>query len=246
MEGSKLQPYALLLAVLIFTAGMILSTFKVADSIIAVKGNNSITVTGSAKQQIKSDLIVWQGTYSRQAPTTDEAYKLLVKDKDIVSKYLAQKGIDSKVYTVSSIYTMPLYETNYNGMTTNNIIAYRLSQTVEIRSDKIDDITQLSRDITELIQQGVEFQSNMPQYYYTKIADLKVSMLAAATKDAKMRAEQISTNTGSKIGKLKSAKMGVFQITPLYSTEVSDYGINDTSSLDKEITAVVTCSFEVK
>lgn len=246
MEGSKLQPYALLLAVLIFTTGMILSTFKVADSIIAVKGNNSITVTGSAKQQIKSDLIVWQGTYSRQAPTTDEAYKLLLKDKDIVAKYLGQKGIDSKLYTVSSIYTMPLYETNYNGMTTNNIIAYRLSQTVEIRSDKIDDITQLSRDITELIQQGVEFQSNMPQYYYTKIADLKVSMLAAATKDAKVRAEQISANTGSKIGKLKSAKMGVFQITPLYSTEVSDSGINDTSSLDKEITAVVTCSFEVK
>lgn len=246
MEGSKLQPYALLLAVLIFTTGMILSTFKVADSIIAVKGNNNITVTGSAKQQIKSDLIVWQGTYSRQAPTTDEAYKLLLKDKDIVAKYLGQKGIDSKLYTVSSIYTMPLYETNFNGMTTNNIVAYRLSQTVEIRSEKIDDITQLSRDITELIQQGVEFQSNMPQYYYTKIADLKVSMLAAATKDAKVRAEQISANTGSKIGKLKSAKMGVFQITPLYSTEVSDSGINDTSSLDKEITAVVTCSFEVK
>ncbi len=246
MEGSKLQPYALLLAVFIFTAGMILSTFKVADSIIAVKGNNNITVTGSAKQQIKSDLIVWQGTYSRQAATTEEAYNLLIKDKEIVAKYLKQKGIDTKLYTVSSIYTMPLYETNYNGMTTNNIIAYRLSQTVEIRSDKIDDITQLSRDVTELIQQGLDFQSNMPQYYYTKIADLKVSMLAEATKDAKMRAEQISTNTGSKIGKLKYAKMGVFQITPLYSTDVSDSGINDTSSLDKEITAVVTCSFEVK
>lgn len=246
MEGAKFQPYVLLAAVLIFTAGIVLSTYKIADSIIAVKGNNSITVTGSAKQQIKSDLIVWQGSFSRQAKTTDEAYQLLVKDKEIVTAYLSQKGIDAKNYTVSSIYTMPIYETNYNGMMTNNILSYRLSQTVEIRSDQVDSITQLSRDVTELIQQGVEFQSNPPQYYYTKIADLKVSMLAEATKDAKMRAEQISANTGSAIGNLKSAKMGVFQITPLYSTEVSDYGINDTSSLDKEITAVVTCSFEMK
>lgn len=40
--------------------------------------------------------------------------------------------------------------------------------------------------------------------------------------------------------------MGVFQITPLYSTEVSDYGINDTTSIDKEITAVVNCEFIIK
>lgn len=246
MDSSNQKSFALILAVIIFTAGMVVSTYKVADSLIEVKGSNSITVTGSAKQQIKSDLVVWQGTFSRQAKTTAEAYAQLNDDKAKVLKYLDSKGVDAKLRTVSAVYTMPLYETNFNGMTTNNILSYRLSQTIEIRSTAVEEITQLSRDITELIQQGVEFQSNPPQYYYTKIADLKVSMLAEATKDAKLRAEQISTNTGSAIGKLKSAKMGVFQITPLYSTEISDYGINDTSSLDKEITAVVTCSFEMK
>lgn len=246
MDSSNQKSFALILAVIIFTAGMVVSTYKVANSLIEVKGSNSITVTGSAKQQIKSDLIVWQGTFSRQAKTTAEAYSQLNDDKAKVLKYLDSKNVDVKLRTVSAVYTMPLYETNFNGMTTNNILSYRLSQTIEIRSNAVEEITQLSRDITELIQQGVEFQSNPPQYYYTKIADLKVSMLAEATKDAKLRAEQISANTGSAIGKLKSAKMGVFQITPLYSTEISDYGINDTSSLDKEITAVVTCSFEMK
>ena len=246
MDSANQKSFALILAVIIFTAGMVISTYKVSNSLIEIKGSNTITVTGSAKQQLKSDLIVWQGTFSRQAKTTAEAYTQLSEDKVKVLKYLDSKGVDAKLRTVSAVYTMPIYETNFNGMTTNNILSYRLSQTVEIRSNGVEEITQLSRDITELIQQGVEFQSNPPQYYYTKIADLKVSMLAEATKDAKLRAEQISTNTGSIIGKLKSAKMGVFQITPLYSTEISDYGINDTSSLDKEITAVVTCSFEVK
>jgi uncharacterized protein len=146
----------------------------------------------------------------------------------------------------SAIGTSPINEVNFNGQYTNNIIAYRLNQRVEISSGDVDKISQISREATELMNDGVEFQSFPPQYFYTKIADLKVSMLAGATKDAKNRAEQIAQNTGSNIGALKSAKMGVFQITPLYSTEVADYGINDTSSLEKEITAVVTCTFEMK
>jgi hypothetical protein len=40
--------------------------------------------------------------------------------------------------------------------------------------------------------------------------------------------------------------MGVLQITPADSNEVSDMGLNDTSSLDKDITAVVNLSFEIK
>lgn len=70
--------------------------------------------------------------------------------------------------------------------------------------------------------QGVEFQSNPPQYFYTKLADMKVKMLSLATKDTMVRAEQIASNAGSKVGALRAARMGVFQITPLYSNEVSN------------------------
>ena len=36
------------------------------------------------------------------------------------------------------------------------------------------------------------------------------------------------------------------QITPAHSTMISDYGINDTSSLLKDVTAVVSVTFEVR
>ncbi|WP_420795975.1 SIMPL domain-containing protein [Desulforamulus profundi] len=98
----------------------------------------------------------------------------------------------------------------------------------------------------ELIEQGVVFESQPPQYFYTKLNDLKVNMLAEATKDAKLRAEKMASSTGSRIGSQRSAKMGVFQITAVNSNEISDYGINDTSSIEKEITAVVNVEFSVK
>lgn len=71
-------------------------------------------------------------------------------------------------------------------------------------------------------------------------------MLGEASKNAKRRAEQLVANSGGKIGPLRSSKMGVFQITRPNSNEVSDYGIYDTSSLEKEITAVVNAEFYVK
>jgi hypothetical protein len=71
-------------------------------------------------------------------------------------------------------------------------------------------------------------------------------MLGEAAKDAKTRAEQIAASTGNSIGTVRSARMGVMQITAADSTDVSDSGISDTSAIDKDMTAVVNISFAVE
>ena len=106
-------------------------------------------------------------------------------------------------------------------------------------------VTALARASTDLIRQGIAFESYPPEYLYTRLADLKVEMLALATRDARARALEMAKNSGSRIGRLRSARMGVLQITPQHSTAISDYGINDTSSLLKDVTAVVSVSFEI-
>lgn len=207
---------------------------------------SSITVTGSAKQQIRSDLAVWRGSFYRESSELPVAYSSLKTDLGKVKSYLVSKGIPEETIVVSSINTMPQYIYNPNGMSTGQISSYRLSQSIEVRSQDVDKISVLAREITELIEQGIVFESYPPQYFYTKLNDLKVDMLAEAAKDAKLRAEKMASSTGSHIGHLRSSKMGVFQITPINSNEVSDYGFNDTSSLEKEITAVVNAEFSVK
>ena len=231
----------------IIVIGVIVSALIVGSSIESVKGgNNSIIVTGSAKQQITSDLIVWTGSFNAKAATLVDAYKQLEASKVKVNDYLIKKGVTQDKIVFSSINTMISYIVLPNGQYTSQIDYYDLNQTVTISSTEIDKITEISRNATELINDGVQFQSNSPQYLYTKIADLKVTMLAEATKDAKKRAEMIAENAGSSLGGLKYADMGVIQITPLYSNEVSDYGMNDTYSLEKEITAVVHCEFKIR
>ena len=231
-------------AALILAVGLLASVSVATYGFVKSRAQvNTITVTGSAKEQIKSDYVTWKGSFSRQSKSLSEAYSKLQGDLVIVKNYLNKEGISENDYTVSSVNTQVNYVMLPNGYMSSEVDSYRLNQEIELRSGDIDGITKISRESTKLIQDGVQFQSYQPMYFYTKIADLKVDMLALATKDARNRAEKIAENGGAKLVSLKNAKMGVFQITPINSNDVSDYGINDTSSIEKEIMSVVNCTF---
>lgn len=210
------------------------------------QGNESIKVTGSAQKDIVSDLITWSGSFSRFAPTPREAFSQLNEDTNTIRKYLISKGISEKEIVFSSISTTPVYVLNKEGNSTGETRGYELSQTVEVESPDVDKVTDVSRASTELINSGIQFSSFNPSYYYTKLADLKIEMLSAATKDATLRAAKIAENAGSKIGSLRSARMGVLQITAKNSADYSWGGALDTSSKDKTITAVVYLDFAVQ
>lgn len=209
------------------------------------KGDEAITVTGSAKKRISSDLVLWSAGVSSQAPQLAEAYKQLSNDIPKIKQYLLSKGIPEDQMTVSSISTTTIKRKDTEGNETAEITGYSLGQQIEVRSTDVQKIAAISRQATELINQGILIESSAPKYYYTKIGDLKIEMLGEAAKDAKERAERIASSTGNSIGSVKSAKMGVLQITAADSTDVSDYGVFDTTTIEKDMTAVVNVSFAV-
>ncbi|MBK9155398.1 MAG: SIMPL domain-containing protein [Chloracidobacterium sp.] len=211
----------------------------------AKKGDEAITVTGSAKRRITSDLVVWSAGVSAQAPQLADSYRQLADSIPRIKQYLQSKGIPEDQMTVSAISTMTLKRRDSDGNETAEITGYSLTQQIEVRSNDVQKVAQVAREATELINQGILIESTPPKYYYTKIGDLKVEMLGEAAKDAKDRAEKIASSTGNSIGAVRSARMGVLQITAADSTDVSDYGVYDTSTIEKDMTAVVNVSFAV-
>jgi len=209
------------------------------------RGDQTITVTGSARKRITSDLVIWRSAISYQAPTLSEAYRSLAEAVPRVKAYMVSKGIAENQITVSSISSQTLHGRSSDGVETSEITGYSLRQELSVRSTEVEKIGQIAREATELINQGILLESMAPEYLYTKLGDLKIEMLAEAAKDAKRRAEQIAQSTDSSIGTVRTARMGVLQITAADSTDVSDSGMNDTSSLEKDITAVVNIGFAV-
>ena len=237
----------------LFNVGTMLAFGLVVSSVILgwsyknkEKGNKTVKVTGSARKRIKSDLVKWDAVVSYRAPILADAYKQLSENVPRVKEYIVKKGVAEDQITISAISSQTLRKRDERGYETSEIIGYSLKQRVQVRSGDVGLISKIARESTELIKQGILIDSNSPEYFYTKLGDLKIEMLGEAAKDARMRANKIALSTESIIGKVRSARMGVMQITAADSTEVSDYGINDTSSIEKDVTAVVNIEFGVR
>ncbi|VEP11553.1 conserved hypothetical protein [Hyella patelloides LEGE 07179] len=228
----------------VLSLSLVASSFIFAKAISEFKqANDVLVVTGSAKRPIKSDYIILRLSVSSQEATAKTAYQNLERQIELVQDYLAEKQVPDDAITLSAIRTNALPEVTANGRETGQILAYRLSQTIEIRSDEVEQYAELSQQSTELINEGINLVSEPPEYLYTQLNKLRVEMVAEATKDAKARAEAIASSAENQVGAVRSAKTGVFQITSRNSTDVSNYGIYDTSSLEKDITAVVSVQF---
>ena len=248
MEGIKvLRSTQIIILGICFVVATIVSTVIFSQGLIKIKkfSNEVIKVTGSAEKNIVSDYMVWTSSFSRKDLKMVDAFNKLKEDLVTVKEYIASNGVKQEEIIIYPAATEVLYKKTEKGTNTNEIEGYRLTQGLEIRSKYVAKTTDISRRSTELIEKGIEFMSYPPEYFYTKLTELKLEMLAEATSNAKKRAEQMAVSTGNKIGVMRSARMGIFQITPVNSFDVSDYGYNDTTSLEKKVNAVVNIEFAI-
>lgn len=213
------------------------------------KATETVTVTGSAEKDFVSDLIVWTGSYSRKSMDLKTAYAQLKTDETTIRAYLKGKGVaeNQMVFSAVEINKDFSYETDQNGRSVQRFTGYNLIQNVRVESGEVDKILGISRQATELIEGGIEFTSQSPLFYYTRLTDIKMDLLAQASADGKQRAEIIAKNAGSSLGKLKKATLGVFQITGKNSDEDYSYGGTfNTSSLNKTGSITIRMEFTVK
>lgn len=235
-----------MLAGLFLAAGLVLSAMLATTTWLKVKNSQFITVKGSARKNIKSDLVIWRGGFGTEADTLLAAQQSLKADRDKVQQFLTGKGFSGVTFAPIGIEEVRATQKNADGSTQQHTAGYRLSQSVRVESADVDRARQLDNDSMSLVEAGVAFTTQPPDFIYSKVGEEKIEMLGEATKNARTRAEQIAAQGGRVIARLHDADMGVFQITPLHSVETSWQGENDMTALDKTITAVVTATFLLK
>jgi len=236
---------AIIAVALIITAIIVAGAYK-------AKFNKQVTisVTGLAEKNFASDLIVWRGEYQRKSLDLKEAYALIKNDETNVRQYLKSNKIEDNEIVFSSISIQKEFDIKRNeeGKQISSVFAgYKLSQTVTVESTNIDRVEVVSREVTKLIESGIEISSLEPSYFYTKLSELKIDLLAKASADAKKRAETIAVNSGGALGKILRADMGVFQITAPNSNEDFSYGgAFNTSSKNKKASITIRINYSIK
>ena len=214
------------------------------------RSQDTIVVTGLGETEFSSDLIVWNGQISFETFDVAAGYAQLERNKTkvlefMISRGIAEQNIVFRFVNVDKLYE-PSYSTNGNYMG-QRFTGYRLSQGFSIESSDVDKVEAVSREISSLIAQGVSIDAYSPDYYYTKLDDVKLSLIERASADAKARAEKIAENAGAALGRVASARMGVFQITGANSNEeFSAGGSFNTSSRQKKARITMRVEYRVK
>jgi uncharacterized protein len=243
-----MRPY---LGYLIIAIAIIIAAILAASTLkYRFKSGETINVTGLAEKDFIADQIVWKGTFTRTGMDLKSAYAELKADEAEIKRYLNTNGIADSNIVFSSVDMFRNYESRYDDMgrpTGNRFSGYNLTGRVSVDSRNIPVVEKLSREITALLEKGIELNSTPPSYYYSGLNELKIDLLAKAAADARQRAESIATNSEAGLGSIRKANMGVFQITGRNSNEEYSYGgVFNTTSKEKTASITLRVEYQVK
>lgn len=244
---------------LILGLALIAASYVGGDAFYRAKtsADNVITVTGAAERTIASDTVKWSAAFSRSVDAAGlrDGSSGMKQDLEAVKRALKDRGISDAAVAVQPMHVNTTCESQSNIQYdpsgsfcgSGKVAGYNLSQTLVVELNDVGLISKASQEVPSLlVDKGIVFSTVSIEYYYSKLADLKLEMLSEATKNAKDRAMKIAESTGAKIGKIQSANVGVFQVTAVNSTDISDYGTYDTSSIQKKVTSVVRTVFQLQ
>jgi hypothetical protein len=226
--------------------GLVASAYLVSQTLTDIRNTSqTIRVKGYAEMQVTSDRASWQGRFVVRGTDLSPTYKALQTAQGKVLSWMKNQGVLSETLRFTPVSTVVRYVRDNQGYETSEIEGYVLEQGVLLNSTDIPLVSRVALESGSLISEGVEFMSNEPQFFFSGLEALKLELLGMATTNARERGKQLAESSGSKVGHLRSASQGVFQITPVDSTEIADYGRYDTSTVDKLVKAVVTMQYAI-
>jgi hypothetical protein len=208
----------------------------------ARRTRDTIVITGSARVPIDSNLVHWSLSVDGSGAEPVPAARRLGRESKAVVAFLHGAGIPASAIAAEVVQS----ETQVRRIDKKHMrTTYHVFQAFEVSTTKIDVVEAAASNLGQLLERGIAVSADPLAYISTDLEQAKLQALKAATEETRHRAEILVGGLGGKLGAMRASSLGVYQITPRNSTDVSDYGVNSTSTRLKDVTAVVSGTFAV-
>ncbi len=216
----------------------------------AVTGQQSITVKGLAEKPIKADSAEWTIHISVANATQAGALEDVAKTRQVVEAFLSKQGFDKSNWQLDVASLAPHYEDSFINNRYHQIQkGYEGHQNIQVVSKDLAKIETANQAFLELRADNQPVVAYPPNYLVTNLEDIKMSLIADATKNARNRATEFVRQDGVKVGVMKSARQGAFYILPVGSNNDFDShygGVYDKTTIDKVARVVVTIVYNIE
>lgn len=204
-----------------------------------------VTMKGIAEREVVADTALWPIAFSATADDLVTAQATLAKSRGIVSEFLARHGIEASSVQVQRLTVRDRQASDYGDAQSRT--RYVLRQTLMVRSNDAAKVRATSQAVGELVEAGVvlgaenEYRDG-PTYLFTKLNDLKPEMIREATAAARRAAEEFGRDSGARVGAIRRASQGLFEILPRDRAP----GADEAEQMNKTVRVVSTIDFELE
>ncbi|MBO5850248.1 MAG: SIMPL domain-containing protein [Paludibacteraceae bacterium] len=178
-----------------------------------VQKDRFVSVKGLCEMEVKSDHVIWPIKFQEKGDNLGHLLQVITtKNKEVVN-YLVSKGINESEISISS---PDVYDGISDRYSYNPSVRYTVTSVITISSDKIDLIRNLLLQQIDLLNKGITLvndYSSQPNFSFNGLNDIKPQMIETATKNARAAAMKFAEDSGSTLGKIKSASQGTFSIS---------------------------------
>lgn len=240
--SDKCCKMGLVLSVVLLALGVAYAGGQVHKGLVNFKSfDRSVTMKGLAQRDVVADLAIWPIAYTETGNDLATLQDLMDERGRAILNFLKKYGIAGDEVELQQVQVQDLMAQSYRQ---NNAVInrYILTQTYLVRTNNIEAVSKASKELGSLIRKGVVFSqsgSTAPTYLFTKLNDIKPAMIAEATKNARAAAREFAENSGQKVGGIKYASQGVFQILPRDET----YTVPESQQKNKTVRIVSTIRF---
>lgn len=178
--------------------------------------DRQVVVKGLAEREVMANRVTWPITYSVAGNDLLYLYDQVTSYNKIIQKFLTSKGIDPSEITINPPSTFNADADKYSSR--GYQYKYSLDCQVTVTTDKVELVRSLLNRQSELLKEGIPYSNSWINYQYTALNDIKPEMIAEATQNAREAAQKFAQDSGSKVGKMKTANQGQFSIEDSEST----------------------------
>ena len=201
-----------IMGVSIVLAAAVLGLFMVCTVKTLKSYDDTVTVRGLCEKEVPADRAVLRVNFSDQDNELSDLRATMERDEQAVIALLKKAGFTDEEIKYTSAHFNDRYDSYY----TNNIrFRYSANQTINVFTSKMDVVGELQKKIdAELLKQNI-ISNTYASYEYNGLNDIKPSMIAESLENARAAADEFAKNSHSKVGKMRTASQGYFEVEDL-------------------------------
>lgn len=202
-----------------------------------------VEVKGLAEREVTADLALWPLRYVSTGNDLAVTQSQITRNTRQVLAFLARNGIDTASVQLQALEVSDAFANRFPGERGGP--RYVIQQTVMVRSRQPEVVMAASQRVSDLVGAGVvlsssgEYGIGGPTFIFTRLNQLKPSMVKEATANARAAAEQFAADSRSELGSIRQANQGVFVILPRDQAP----GVNEGAQLEKVVRVVSTVQY---